>query len=50
MKIRAKANGDVIDVPEDAATHLIEAGIYDAVETDGKETPPPVPPRKKAPK
>lgn len=32
MKIRAKANGDVIDVSEETAKELIEAGIYDAVD------------------
>lgn len=35
MKIRAVANGNVIDAHPDAAKELIEAGIYEAVdETD----------------
>jgi hypothetical protein len=32
MKIKAKTNGDVIDVTEATAKELIEAGIYDAVD------------------
>jgi hypothetical protein len=32
MKIRALANGDVIDVSEETAKELTEAGIYEAVE------------------
>jgi hypothetical protein len=31
MKIRALANGDVIDVSEETANELITAGIYEAV-------------------
>jgi hypothetical protein len=31
MKIRAKANGDVIDVSDATAAELIEAGIYERV-------------------
>lgn len=32
MKIRALANGDVIDVSEETATELIEGGIYELVD------------------
>jgi hypothetical protein len=39
MKIKAKANGDVIDIPEDAANALIEAGIYEAVPEDAPGAP-----------
>lgn len=38
MKIRARTNGDVIDVPEDAATILIDAGIYERVQDDEHST------------
>jgi hypothetical protein len=31
MKIRAKANGEVIDVSEETAAPLLEAGIYERV-------------------
>jgi hypothetical protein len=34
MKIRAKANGDIIEVDEEAAKGLIEAGIYEAVDEE----------------
>jgi nitrous oxide reductase accessory protein NosL len=44
MKIRAKANGDVIDVLDDAATMLLEAGIYERVE---EEQPAPKTPAQK---
>jgi hypothetical protein len=33
MKVRAKANGEVIDVSEEAATILLNAGIYEPVDT-----------------
>jgi hypothetical protein len=33
VKIRAKANGEVIDVSEEAATLLLNAGIYEPVDT-----------------
>ena len=32
MKIRAKANGEVIDASEEAAKELIEAGVYEPVD------------------
>lgn len=38
MKIRAKANGDVIDVTEETAKELIDAGIYDVVDEPKKST------------
>lgn len=34
MKIRAKANGDVIDLSDDTARELIEAGIYEPVDAE----------------
>jgi hypothetical protein len=57
MKIRAKANGDVVDIADDAANPLIEAGIYEAVATrrgtpkrPAKTSPPaPKAPAPKAP-
>lgn len=43
MKIKAKSNGDVIDVSDEAANELIRAGIYDAVEeTPTTEDSPPL--------
>lgn len=37
MKIRAVATGEVIDIGEEGATILIDAGIYEAVT---EEAPP----------
>lgn len=43
MKIRALANGNVIEAHEDAAKELIAAGIYEAYdETENNSTQPPV--------
>ena len=46
MKIRALANGDVIEENEDAAKELIAAGLYEAVDEkeEKKETRAPVAP------
>ena len=38
MKIRAKANGEVLDASEAAATELIEAGIYESVDAPNQST------------
>jgi hypothetical protein len=38
MKIKAVANGDVIDVAADAAKLLIDAGIYTPVDEPKKST------------
>jgi hypothetical protein len=34
MKIRAKATGEIIDISEEGATILIEAGIYEPVDSE----------------
>jgi hypothetical protein len=44
MQIRAKANGDVIDVSDDGARTLVDAGIYDAVVEPMKTPPAKTPP------
>lgn len=36
MRIKAVANGNIIDAHPDAAKQLIEAGIYEAVDEDPK--------------
>jgi len=46
MKIRALANGNVIEAHDDAAKELIAAGIYEAYE-EPKEERAPVAPTKK---
>lgn len=46
MKIRALANGNVIEAHDDAAKELIAAGIYEAYdETDNNSTQPPAKPK-----
>lgn len=45
MKIKAKANGNVIDAHEDAAKELIAAGIYEETNEPLTSTlTPPIPP------
>ena len=46
MKIKAKANGNVIEAHPDAAKQLIEAGIYEAYDekAESKEKRAPVSP------
>lgn len=44
MRIRARQTGDVIDLEDEGAQTLIDAGIYDAVES--KKAPPPKKPDK----
>jgi hypothetical protein len=39
MKVRSLATGEIIDLADDAANELIEAGIYEPVEAN---EPPPV--------
>ena len=41
MKVQARANGNVVEIPDEIAQNLISAGIYDAVE-DVKDDAPPV--------
>jgi hypothetical protein len=56
MKIRAKANGDILETDDAAAKELIDAGIYEAVATRGAtpkspaKTPPPPAPAAPPPK
>lgn len=38
MKIRALANGDVIDVSEETAKELIDGGIYEPVDESTSST------------
>lgn len=38
MRIRAKANGNIVDVPDDQARGFIEAGIFEAVDEEKAET------------
>jgi hypothetical protein len=43
MKIKAKANGNVIEADDEAARQLIEAGIYEAADASeplSAELPP----------
>ena len=50
MKIRAKVNGDILDVSDETAEELIDAGIYEAAKTSTKVEPlttKDVPPRAK---
>lgn len=59
MKIKAKANGNIIEAHDDAAKELIAAGIYEPVEDKEEKRSPvapmgtetfPAPPKAKAPK
>ena len=51
MKVKARTNGNIVDLPDETATPLIAAGIYDAVEpVESVDEAPPPTPRKKAPK
>lgn len=38
MRIRAKANGNVLDVPEEQARQLIKAGIYEEVDAEADDS------------
>jgi hypothetical protein len=31
VKVKARTNGNIVDLPDETARKLIEAGIYDAV-------------------
>ena len=44
MKIKARVSGDVLEIGDEGARTLIDAGIYDAVEPPKKD--PPKPPKK----
>ena len=45
-RIRAKANGDVIDATDEAAQELLAAGIYEAVEEPPPENAPAIRPKR----
>ena len=47
MRVRALANGNVVDLPDEQATRLVDAGIYAAVDGSGPEgiDPPSAPER-----
>ena len=38
MKVRAKTNGNILDLPDGEAAGLIAAGIYEKLEGDEKES------------
>ena len=43
MKIKARTTGDVIEINDEGAGTLIDAGIYDAVTEPTKKEPPKAP-------
>lgn len=42
MRVRSVATGEIIDLDEEGAVILIDAGIYEAVEGEAPVTPRPV--------
>jgi hypothetical protein len=40
MKIRAKANGNIVDVPDDDADALLVSGIYEPLDAPSTEVAP----------